>query len=388
MQPGAPAASSTNESTMPEKKQHHYVPKMHLRRFSADGASIRLCNLKSGHIAHKAPIKGQCYRDYMYGKTPEREDALATIEGIAKKVLDIVIREGRLPAAKSPSWSTILMFTALQYGRTAYTADAMDDIVNKISRHMGGHNPQLGEFFDKGGRVGLKDVASLGVQNALETYLLLSDLRMVLIRAAPGVEFITSDAPAVFYNQAFEDLLQGSSTGWAWKGLQCFLPINPDYTLLLFDSSVYRVKSGDVRLATAQDTLNLNVLQCVAAYENVYFLGQTKEEVLGWRARASRLRRKEKVQLKVQKEALTESHLEKHLLMTSKTDIKIGLKLSFMNISKAGTSWINSFMNLRHRPVVAVRNEWLLGNFRRFDQAVKAGEYQKGEFLKFMAAQP
>lgn len=372
---------------MPKKKNQHYVPRTYLRRFSASEASIRLCNLDSGRIVDTAPIKGQCSRDYMYGRTPEREDALATIEGIAKTTLDTVISSGRLPVHYSGHWSTILIFLAIQYGRTAYTADAMNDIVHKHAEHLMGHEPKLKEFFDAGGRVGINDGAALGVQLALEMYPLLSDLRWVLLRAAPKTQFITSDVPVVFYNQAFEGRHPGSLTGWASTGLQCFLPISPNYTLLLFDSSIYRVKPGELRQASRQDVDTLNLLQCANAYENVYFRDTTREDILSLRARALRLRRKEKMQLKVQEEGALEGGGKKQLLVSTRTEVKIGLRLSFMDMSKAGANWVDAFLRLRPRPVVAIRNERLHDELRRFDQAVDEGAYQRGDFWRFHADQ-
>ncbi|UNV93290.1 DUF4238 domain-containing protein [Comamonas sp. 7D-2] len=329
---------------------------MHLRRFSSDNASIRLCNIASGRIVDAAPIKGQCYRDYMYGKTSEREDALGKIEGTVKKILDTVIQSGKLPEANSPERNAILLFVALQYGRTAYVADAMNDLVSKLTKYLGGGKPELVDFFENGGRIGIKNVGVLGAKMALENYPTLADLQMVLIKAMPKMEFVTSDAPVVFYNQAFEGLLKSPSTGWEWKGLQCFFPISPDYTLLLFDSSVYRVKSGNVRQATEKDMHSLNILQYVAAYDNVYFLSPKNEQVLGWREGSIRCRRKEKVELELHKNIIPKSVQKKELLIASKTDIRIGLKLSFMRISKSGESEVNNFMSLSPRPLIASRN--------------------------------
>jgi len=64
-----------------ENKKHHYVPLFYLKRFSPDGKSINLYNLRSTRTIYKAKLKNQCYSDYFYGKEPDIEHALAGLDG-------------------------------------------------------------------------------------------------------------------------------------------------------------------------------------------------------------------------------------------------------------------------------------------------------------------
>jgi hypothetical protein len=60
---------------MPANKSHHYVPKLYLRNFTSaeNSKSISLYNIEKNRLVLRAPIKGQCCRDYFYGKDPATE---------------------------------------------------------------------------------------------------------------------------------------------------------------------------------------------------------------------------------------------------------------------------------------------------------------------------
>lgn len=61
---------------MPDNKNHHYVPRFYLRHFTPNEKCIDLFNLQTQKLILKAPIKGQCCRDYFYGKNKDHEKSL------------------------------------------------------------------------------------------------------------------------------------------------------------------------------------------------------------------------------------------------------------------------------------------------------------------------
>lgn len=67
----------------------------------------------------------------------------------------------------------------------------------------------------------------------------------------------------------------GSNTGVASKGLQIFVPLDPEKMVLLYDSDVYSVgttnKKAVVEITTPTDIYGLNTLQMCSADENIYF---------------------------------------------------------------------------------------------------------------------
>jgi hypothetical protein len=106
-----------------------------------------------------------------------------------------------------------------------------------------------------------------------EVFSTMLDLAAVLILTRRPV-FLTSDNPAFKYNQYCEGVRFVGVTGAKSKGLQVFLPLAPDMTLLLYDAAVYKVGSRRARgvvIANNQDVWALNRLQFVSAQDNVLF---------------------------------------------------------------------------------------------------------------------
>src|SRR4051794_19306669 len=103
---------------MPAQKNQHYVPRCALKPFSlnADGLAINLFNISRRQAIANAPVKGQCARDYLYGKADlRREQALAKLEGQYSRILDQLSAGGPLPK-KDKEW--LLLFMLIQFRRT------------------------------------------------------------------------------------------------------------------------------------------------------------------------------------------------------------------------------------------------------------------------------
>jgi len=68
---------------MTTKKNQHFVPKFYLRNFSYEmnNKEIGIYNINTGFSYNKAPIKGQAYKSYFYGKDNDVEDKLSKAEG-------------------------------------------------------------------------------------------------------------------------------------------------------------------------------------------------------------------------------------------------------------------------------------------------------------------
>jgi hypothetical protein len=75
---------------VPDNKSHHYVPRFYLRNFSRSGKSVDLFNIDSQRLIKNAPIKGQCCRDYFYGKNPENEKSLSAVEGEVAQLFRLI----------------------------------------------------------------------------------------------------------------------------------------------------------------------------------------------------------------------------------------------------------------------------------------------------------
>jgi hypothetical protein len=66
---------------MPAQKNQHFVPRAALKPFtlSSEGAAINVFNIKRDRAVQDAPVKGQCARDYFYGKDLKLENKLVQL---------------------------------------------------------------------------------------------------------------------------------------------------------------------------------------------------------------------------------------------------------------------------------------------------------------------
>ena len=69
---------------MTKVERHHYVPRLLLRNFSADGRSINMFNIARRLHVPRASIGDQCYRNYFHGKDTKIERALGAIQANTK----------------------------------------------------------------------------------------------------------------------------------------------------------------------------------------------------------------------------------------------------------------------------------------------------------------
>lgn len=101
-----------------------------------------------------------------------------------------------------------------------------------------------------------------------------ADLAIHLVVNTGCPAFITSDNPAVLYNQYCEPLKGRGTTGAIKKGLQVFVPLSPRHLILLYDSEVYKFGDKKVSLSDVSNTSDLatlNSLQAVNADKVVLF---------------------------------------------------------------------------------------------------------------------
>ncbi|OHV11181.1 hypothetical protein BH688_07600 [Kushneria phosphatilytica] len=180
-------------------------------------------------------------------------------------------------------------------------------------------------------------VSILAVALAFNNYLMLQDLKICLLKSVTEEKFITSDNPVVLYNQLFEGVGGFPKTALGQKGLQIFIPISPRMVILFYDSSTYESrfkKNGSVPLGAA-DVRCVNKLQWASALENIYFRAEEAPDA-DFPSDVSSLRR-ENLTRKNEMEA---SDKRARLVITSRNDIEIGLRLNFLKVRKEAVNWV------------------------------------------------
>ena len=372
---------------MPDNKKQHYVPRFYLKRFSRDGKKINIWNLQRKKKIYSAKLRTQCYRNYFYGKQLDVEKALGNVEGEMGKILTKLDECRELPKPRSPEHHFIVLYVLLQYYRTVYLAQSLNEMNDQITKHLFGNTAKAkGINMDKF-KIVLQDVPRYALAHTVESYPLLLDLHYKLLINRTGVEFVTSDNPVVLYNHLFYFRKSGSNTGLAQKGLQVFLPLDPNHILLLYDGSAYAVgkRTRDiVNVDLSKDILEINTLQMCSASSNVYF-GDSQLDVESLHEKAAKFRRLKKSSLDVFHGPETEDH-KQELVQISRNDIRTNLNPSFLRLTRNAKRWRKRFLKQKVQPVLVARNQALFDDHREFLQKVDNEEYAPRDFLRFLQA--
>lgn len=371
---------------MPNNKKHHYVPRFYLKRFSADGKSIHLYNLKSGRTVHHANLSNQCYRDYFYGRDQKVEHALGESEGMAADLFRAVDEVGVLPPNGTHGFFLFVIYLAMQSARTTHSAEVVNEMSNAFMQHMLGPEAEARGWDLSKVKIGIKDPAVFALQAALEGYPLLLDLECKLLLSAGGQQFVTSDNPIVMYNQFFFFRTFVSNTGMPSKGLQIFFPLGPGKVAFLYDADVYRVgnrKQSVIEIRDPRDLHEINALQMCSASANVYF-SDKDANLDALYAKAKPFLRQRKSNFRVFPGETTPEGRSEYLA-TSQEDVRTNLSLSFVRVRKSAKRWRDAFREQREQPAVVVRDRKIMDAHREFFDRVRKGELQPSQFFEFLA---
>ena len=367
---------------MPDNKNHHYVPRFYLRHFTPNEKCIDLFNLQTQKLILKAPIKGQCCRDYFYGKNKDHEKSLGQAEGEIASMFRMLFELRRLPQPFTGGHLLLCFHVVTQAFRTQYAADTLDELTDGMWKEILKHDPKVAKEDLANVSIGYEDPALVALGHGMRCFPLLMDLGMGLILAPDGQEFITSDNPVVMMNRFMEWRTLGSNTGLAAKGLQIFFPICPFLTLVMYDKSVYRFggsKSATLHLACAGDVMDLNVLQVASASKNVYFFSQAAN-VFKVSEKAMPYRRLRKAVVRVFAES-QKTDRSSEIVQTSRQDLRTGASLQFLRTHKHAARWLEAFKKAKYQKAATVRDEQLLERFEAHDLAVETGNAKFEEMV-------
>lgn len=374
---------------MPDNKSHHYVPRFYLRNFSRSGKCVDLFNIDSERLIKNAPIKGQCCRDYFYGKNLEHEKSLSSAEGEVATLFKIINEQVRLPHKFTAGHLLLCFHIATQAGRTQYAADVVNEMTDGIWKEVMKHDPTVTQDMLAQVKFGYDDPALVSIGHAALGFPLLMDLECRVLLAPRGTEFITSDNPVVKYNQFMLWRTEGSNTGLASKGLQIFFPIWPFLSLVMYDRDVYhfgKAKSALVHMASAIDVHELNMLQVIAASKNVYTFTPSAN-IFKVAQYAAEHRRKKKAVVKAFPQP-NEGDRKSELIASSQEDIRTNAMLGFMRVHKHAKTWLKNFKSQRYQQATVVRDEVLVARFEAHVKAVTNGKAAPEDAIKSIFGKP
>ncbi len=366
---------------MPEKKRHHFVPKFYLKRFSKDEKSINIFNIKHKRIILNGSLKAQFFRDYLYGKEPEFENILGSLEGIAAKIFRKISDTAFFPKKDSQEWFNLLLFIVVQNSRTVASIDDKDEMMDKFLKRVMSNEPKFSQYNPDKFKIRMKNSSQMSVSFGAMVMPLATDLSLKILVSPVMNAFFISDNPIVYYNRLLEDDSPHSHCGIASKGLMIFLPITPKVSLCLYDKDVYNVgSSGQHRLLVmkSEDVDQLNGLQYVSASENIYFLGDFPKYIPD---KMGKFRRLERTRMDVFGQE-SDGTSTSELIATSHQDIRIGLSLFFVRLKKSAKDFLKDYTAQESRPVFIARNPALLEGHQIFMEQVEK------ERRKYESSQP
>ena len=363
---------------MAENKKHHYLPKFYMKFFSEDEKRINMYNLKRKRKIQNISLSGQCYEDYYYGKDLILEHNLGEWEGIWAKIFKNIISNNIIPLIDDPKYFMLVFFTLIQNSRTKYSVNALIELIESISDEVFDGNASSKENFIKN-ELGIENVPHYYMSIAVDSYPFMFDLDCKILKNYTKTEFIISDNPIVFYNHLMSFRTSINNIGTSSKGLQIFFPISPDVSILFYDENAYKVGSNHskvVEIRNEKDIYQINVLQVCSAYENIYF----KNPNLNTEA----LYKKASQYLRISKSyTKTFNKDDGKLIMTALEEIRVNLKLSFINIKRTAKDWVKDFKSKKQQPLAIYRNNEFKKYYDEFNKKVEIGEYKKQDFLKF-----
>ena len=186
---------------MPNNRRQHFVPQFYLRRYSKDGRSINIWNLRRQLKIVNANLKNQCYGVYFYGKNSTVEQTLSSVEGNAAQVLRSIGDTSRPPLPGSAEHQFLVLYILMQHARTLHMADELNAMTDNLSKHLVRGTKEFEEIDLSRFRIGLEAPARDALSIATSCYPFLFDLAYKVIVNSTDTEFVTSDNPVVFYNQ-------------------------------------------------------------------------------------------------------------------------------------------------------------------------------------------
>lgn len=367
------------------KKNHHFVPQFYLKRFSHvdNKRAICLYNFKQNTLVHNASIRHQSSCKYFYGLDPTLEDSLSRIECRSAEVIRNISNRNTPPDLFTPEHHVILTFTLDLYLRTLYAIEAINEMLDRFTKHTLLY-PLFGTEITDLVKVEYIDPTVVALHQSALNQIFIYDLKMILLVNNTKVPFISSDNPCVFYNQYMEQRNHPvNSTGLNCKGLQIILPIDPKRIIVFYDGDVYRYKkkfARTIEITNNNDVKNLNSLQIIAANENIYFDDtHSLVYISSLTKEYTRFRRKFKASASkfVQSDGVGE---EKRLIVLSQfNQIRCHLRLTFLRISKSAKKYKVG------DNIFYPRNPKILKAYRDFSLKVKQGVYSESQFLEYLS---
>lgn len=270
------------------KKNQHYVPRSHLKRFTIEGEKSLIWEFdksKGTYGRLKSSIKKICSEDYYYYQLDQNgdvdhiklEDGFSEVETIGSNIIDKILAARLMPyVAISPSHKGELAFyIALLIYRGPSFRDGVAQVYGQVVKSVLGierDKKKVPQYLHDMIETNAIDI-QIDSTVSLEPMITMADStastflkkKWVLINAPEGSSFVTSDVPVVFYPhcQSLGDV------GPAHPLTEILYPISKDTALLIIP---HNGPEECILIGEFSDELldDINRRVCSAASNSVY----------------------------------------------------------------------------------------------------------------------
>jgi hypothetical protein len=268
---------------MAEREKQHYVPQFLLRNFASipNTGTINLYNKKSDRTVSNAAIKNQAQEKYYYGEDPTFEIYLSAIEQRAAPIINGILSTGTLPDRKQKVYSYLLHFVTLFAFRTKANADNLQERLNEAFKVVAKFDKDFKDFDFERYRIAHPEPGAFNLAVYMDNWVITADLDPFLLVNETSDDFVISDNPLVIFNPMMQKRGEYSiSTGLVNKGLLILFPLSPKYCLMLIDAWAYDVLcvGNRVMIENKNDIANINLLQSISGYQNLFFANESSKE--------------------------------------------------------------------------------------------------------------
>lgn len=346
------------------KKNQHYIPKFYLRYFSINNnqKQISLFNTLSGKFVSEAKIKTQGSKNFFYDNDGTIEEKLANIENKLAPIILNLLKTHTLPKVNSNLHIDLLVFVALTFLRNPVQIKLIElqesEMKKRIKQlHPDSDTSEAVHAFEHKERITL---SLSSIDNLIKNML---DLNFKIIENKSATAFITSDFPIIRYNQFLESLnYPHGKSGYGNTGLQIFIPLDSSSILHFYDKNIYKVgnrKDSKIILTKKEEVDQLNILQVLNCFQNVYFNQEISENYIKRIFEMSKKYRKaNEIKSNVGKVISDKGIEDGNMIVIGVSDCEIGLKLSGIkrNSLSKGLKLHPSMAQLRKGPSTLRQN--------------------------------
>jgi len=323
---------------MSNKKNQHFVPKLHLRNFSFEknNKQIGVYNIHTGFFIQKAKLKFQASKPFFYGKDLDIENFLQIVESDSSTLIHQIIKDNIIPKFSSEEHGKILIYIILLLLRNPI-------LIENIASYEKGMNNVIEKKFPKAKHIGganslrdnLPNVFALSLIKRACLYT--RDLHFKIIINKSDIKFLTSDNPVIKYNQLLEkqNWINGGTTAFASLGLQYYIALNPETLIMFYDPATYKVGNKmekTIEVTNNTDIMQLNLLHFLNCNSNVFFNELFTEKIINdYFNRSKKFKKANRVKIT---EYIDQTNSNHSLISTETSSCEIKLNLSFIKLTK------------------------------------------------------